>query len=81
MHQYNWYNGQSEQWNVRLQEIAVFGHGGVRLSDLLSSSPRDFDAEMFLHIERHKDDGIWNAQFEHTITQPVCNGTYKDFLR
>ena len=36
--QYNWYNGQSEQWNVSLQEIAAFGHGGVRLSDLLSSS-------------------------------------------
>ena len=79
--QYNWYNGQREQWNVSLQEIATFGHGGVRLSDMLASSPRDFDAEMFLRLERHKDHGIWNPQFEHTIAQPVCNGTYKDHLR
>jgi len=79
--QYSWYNGQGGQWNVSLQEIATFGPGGVRLSDLLASSSRDFDAEMFLRIERHKDHGIWNSQFEHTIAQPVCNGTYKDYLR
>ena len=79
--QYNWYNGRSEQWNVSLQEIATSGPGGIRLSDLLESSPRDFDAEMFLRIERHKDHSIWNSQFEHTIAQPVCNGTYKDYLR
>jgi hypothetical protein len=78
---HNWYNGQSEQWNVSLHEIAALGHGGIRLSDLLSSSPRDFDAEMFLRIQRHKDHGIWNAQFEHTIAQPVCNGTYTEYLR
>jgi hypothetical protein len=64
--QYNWYNGQREQWNVSLQEIASFGPGGMRLADLLVSSPRDFDAEMFLRIERHKDHHIWNSQFEHT---------------
>ncbi len=36
---------------------------------------------MFLRIQRHKDHGIWNAQFEHTIAQPVCNGTYTEYLR
>jgi hypothetical protein len=79
--QYNWYNGQREQWNVSLQEVATLGHGGIRLSDLLASSARDFDAEMFLRIKRDPDHHIWNAQFEHTIAQPVCNGTYKDYLR
>jgi hypothetical protein len=79
--QYNWYNGQNEQWNVSLHEISTLGPGGIRLSDLLASSPRDFDAEMFLRIERHKDHSIWNSQFEHTIAQPVCNGTHKEYLR
>ena len=79
--QYNWYNGQRERWNVSLQEIATSGPGGVRLSDLLAAAPRDFDAEMFLRLERHKDHGIWNAQFGHTIAQPLCNGTYRDSLR
>jgi hypothetical protein len=79
--QYNWYNGAREQWNVSLQEIATLGPGGIRLSDMLASAPRDFDAEMFLRLERHKDQGIWNAQFEHTIAQPVCNHTYKEYLR
>ena len=79
--QYNWYNGQREQWNVSLQEVATLGQGGIRLSDLLASSARDFDAEMFLRIKRDPNHHIWNAQFEHTIAQPVCNGTYKDYLR
>jgi len=79
--QYSWYNGRRERWNVSLQEVASLGPGGVRLSDLLSSSPRDFDAEMSLRIERHRAHGIWNAQFEHTIAQPVCNGTFRGSLR
>ena len=79
--QHNWYNGQHEQWNVSLHEIATFGPGGVRLSDMLASSPRDFDADMFLRIERHKDHGIWNPQFGHTIAQPVCNGSHQEYLR
>jgi hypothetical protein len=78
---YTWYNGQSEKWNVSLHEVATLGPGGIRLSDLLASSPRDFDAEMLLRIQRHKDHSIWNSQFEHTIAQPVCNGTHKDYLR
>ena len=77
---YNWYNGQSERWNVSLQEIATLGAGGMRLADLLASSPRDFDAEMLMRMQRHKDDGIWNAQFEHIIAQPVCYGTYREYL-
>ncbi len=79
--QYSWYNGQRERWNVSLQEVATSGPGGVRLSDLLASAPRDFDAEMFLRLQQHKDHGIWNAQFGHTIAQPLCNGTYRDSLR
>jgi hypothetical protein len=79
--QYSWYNGQSEQWKVSLQEIATLGHAGVRLSDLLAASPRDFDAEMLLRIQRHRDQQIWNAQFGHTIAQPVCNRTYTEYLR
>jgi hypothetical protein len=79
--QYAWYNGRSEQWNVSLQEVASFGPGGMRLSDLLQSSPRDFDAEMFLRMERHKDHGVWNSQFGHTIGQPVCNRTGAEYLR
>jgi hypothetical protein len=38
----------SRQWSVSLQEIASFGPGRMRPSDLLASSPRDFDAEMRL---------------------------------
>ena len=79
--QYSWYNGQSERWKVSLQEIATGGPAGIRLSDLLAASPRDFDAEMLLRMQRHKDDEIWNAQFGHTIAQPVCNRTFTDHLR
>ena len=79
--QHSWYSGGREQWNVSLQEIASLGPGGMRLSDLLASAPRDFDAEMSLRIERHRDHGIWNPQFEHTIAQPLCNGTYRESLR
>jgi hypothetical protein len=46
--QYDWHNGGSRQWSVSLQEIASFGPGRMRPSDLLASSPRDFDAEMRL---------------------------------
>jgi hypothetical protein len=79
--QYAWYNGRSEQWNVSLQELATFGPGGMRLSDLLQSSPRDFDADMFLRMQRHKEHGIWNSQFGHTIGQPTCNRTSTTHLR
>lgn len=79
--QYDWYNGCREKWNVSLQEIASLGPGGVRLSDLLEAPPRDFDAEMFLRIERHKDHAIWNSQFGHTIGQPTCNGSKREYLR
>ena len=79
--QYDWYNRQSGQWKLSLHEIASLGPGGIRLSDLLASSPRDFDAEMFLRMQRHKDHHIWNAQFEHTIAQPVCNASSNDYLR
>lgn len=79
--QYDWYNGESRHWNVSLQEIASLGPGGVRLSDLLQSAPRDFDAEMSLRIERHTDHAVWNPQFKHTIGQPTCNGSKAEYLR
>jgi hypothetical protein len=79
--QYKWYNGGSDKWNVSLQELASFGPGGMRLSDLLQSSPRDFDADMFVRIQRHKDDSIWNTQYGHTIAQPTCNRSKTTYLR
>jgi hypothetical protein len=66
---------------VSLQEVATLGPGGIRLSDLLADSERDFDREILLRIQRDKDQGIWNSQFEHTVAQPVCNGTHKEYLR
>jgi len=78
--QYKWYNGQHEQWNVSLQEVATLGPGGIRLSDLLADSERDFDREILLRIQRDQDQGIWNSQFEHTIAQPVCNSSRKAYL-
>jgi hypothetical protein len=78
--QYKWYSGQHEQWNVSLQEVATLGPGGIRLSDLLADSERDFDREILLRLQRDKDQGIWNSQFEHTIAQPVCNSSRKAYL-
>jgi hypothetical protein len=59
--QYKWYNGQHQQWNVSLQEVSTLGPGGIRLSDLLVDSERDFDREILLRLQRDKDQGIWNS--------------------
>jgi hypothetical protein len=79
-----WYSGNSKpqngSWEVNAQHLATAGPGGLRIGMLASSSRGSMQEYMraFELGERLTEE--FNARIQHTIAQPVCEGTLREYL-
>jgi hypothetical protein len=86
-----WYSGESGargMWRFDARRLATYGPGGLRLGLLASNAPRKLRAHaaLFNLGGDLRDnfivpgDGETSEDYAHTIAQPVCRESLKDYL-
>ena len=79
--QENWYAGEMQNWSFDTQNLASTGPAGLRLGML--SPAENVRLEEYLQSFKLGEDlrETFNAKYEHTIGQPVCEGTLHTHTR
>jgi hypothetical protein len=86
-HEDAWYTGgagkdqRTNAWAFGAQHLASTGPGGLRLGMLSPNAPISMQEHMAGFDLGESLRGTLNAQYKHTIAQPVCNKTLQNLLR